>query len=67
MRLSARLLLASNRLFRPKRRRCLSEQGYFDHTYGVAKQRSAEFAEHVGLEGKRLLDIGCGFGAKAIF
>jgi ubiquinone/menaquinone biosynthesis C-methylase UbiE len=67
MRLSTRLLLASNRVFRPRRRGHASDQAYFDHTYAVARERAPVFARHVDLEGKRLLDIGCGLGAKSIF
>ncbi|MBN1476139.1 class I SAM-dependent methyltransferase [Candidatus Sumerlaeota bacterium] len=67
MRLSARLLLASNRVLRPRRRAHATDQAYFDHTFTVARGRAPVFARHVDLGGKRLLDIGCGLGAKAIF
>jgi ubiquinone/menaquinone biosynthesis C-methylase UbiE len=67
MRLAARLLLATNRVLPPRARRYGSEEAYFAHTYDQAQERAREFAAHVGLAGMRLLDVGCGFGAKAIF
>jgi ubiquinone/menaquinone biosynthesis C-methylase UbiE len=67
MRLDAQILLATNQLVPPRARRHATEQAHFEHTYTVAQERAAAFARHVDFSGKRLLDIGCGFGAKGIF